>query len=143
MELNAELVIGVIIAIVIIGIIITIISKIFESIFFGIITAIVVVVMFTVTFGDGTQIIKTVSSFMSESIGEKIEDGYEFYKNKEKETPLIDADKVSEYVTDVFDENVSGLIEQTLPNILEEDRTKRKPSEIINDTISSVFDSQK
>lgn len=143
MELNMELIIGTIVAVVIIGLIITIVSKIFESIFFGIITAIVIVVMFTVIFGDGTQIIKTVSSFMSESVGEKIEDGYAFYKNKEKETPLIDADKVSEYVTDVFDENVSGLIEQTLPNMLEEDETKIRPSEIINDTISSVFDDQR
>ena len=86
--------------------IVFIVAKIFQSIFFGVVVAIVVAIAFTVFFGDGTGLIHYFASFMDEDVGTKIEQGYDYYKRKEQETPLLDADKVTEEASHVFESAV-------------------------------------
>lgn len=100
MFIKVALVLFVVIAVVFV------IGKIFQSIFFGIVVAVIVSILFTVFFGDGTGLIHYATSFLNDEIGQQIEDGYEFYKEREREKPLLDANKVSEQVSSVFEQAI-------------------------------------
>lgn len=102
MSLQMENILIVVGVLLVAAIIITVVAKIFESIFFGVIVAVIVCVLFTVFFGDGRDIVHYVSSFMNDDVGTKIEESYDYYKNKEQEKQLLDSDKVTEYVTNAF-----------------------------------------
>lgn len=102
MDLQMETVLVIIGVIFVVSLIIAIVSKIFESIFFGIIVAVIVCVLFTVFFGNGHDLVHYFASFMDDEVGMKIEESYDYYKEKEKEKPLLDSDKVTEYVTNAF-----------------------------------------
>lgn len=102
MSLQMENVLTVICFLFVATIIVAVVAKIFESISFCIVVAIVVCALFTLFFGDGYDIVHCVTSFMNEEVGVRIEESYGYYKEKEQENPLLDSDKVTEYVTNAF-----------------------------------------
>ena len=83
---------------------VTLLGRILQSIFLAIVVVVVVCIGFTVFFGDGREIVYTFTSFLNDEVGQKIEEGYEYYKSKEEQDQYIDPDKVTDYATSVFND---------------------------------------
>ena len=84
--------------------VVTLLGRILQSIFLAILVVAAVCIGFTVFFGDGRGIVYTFTSFLNEDVGQKIEEGYEYYKAKEEQDQYIDPDKVTDSATNVFNE---------------------------------------
>ena len=63
---------------------------------------IIVPMLFTVFFGDGGNIVDKVTEYLSPEVAEKVEQGYEYFKDQESEHPLLNHDKIQETVDDVI-----------------------------------------
>ena len=79
---------------------VTLLGRILQSI----LVVAAVCIGFTIFFGDGRGIVYTFTSFLNEDVGQKIEEGYEYYKAKEEQDQYIDPDKVTDSATNVFNE---------------------------------------
>ena len=77
-----------------------VIAAIHKAIKFALLAAavlIIISILFTLVFGDGRAIVHTFASFLNEDIGQKIEQGYEYYKGKEEQEQYLNVDKIAEY----------------------------------------------
>lgn len=64
--------------------------------------ACVIFVLFTVFWGDGTEYVSKLTSFMEPEHQQRVEEAYQYYKEKDAEDPIVDYDAVSSAVTDIF-----------------------------------------
>ncbi len=77
-----------------------VIAAIHKAIKFALLAAavlIIISILFTLVFGDGRAIVHTFASFLNEDIGQKIEQGYEYYKSREEQEQYLNVDKIAEY----------------------------------------------
>lgn len=81
---------------------VSILGRILQSIFLAVVVVLTVSLGFTLIFGDGREIVQTFASFLNEDVGQKIEQGYDYYKSKEEQDQYLDPDKITNYATDVF-----------------------------------------
>ena len=81
-------------------IVLLVIAAIHKAIKFVLLAAavlIIISILFTLVFGDGRAIVHTFASFLNEDIGQKIEQGYEYYKSREEQEQYLNVDKIAEY----------------------------------------------
>ena len=97
-----NLLVGIVLVVLVISIVIFIVSKIFQVLVFSVITAIIISISFSVIFGNGHDIIHFFTTFMDKDIAQKIEYGYDYYKEKEKESSLLNAEKIVESIGDIL-----------------------------------------
>lgn len=60
-------------------------------------------ILTTILWGDGATYVEKFASLFNPEIGSKIEQGYEYYREKDSEDPIVDLDKVNDTATDIFD----------------------------------------
>lgn len=84
-------------ALVIVFLIIAIIHRAVKFVLLAAAVLAIISILFTLVFGDGRAIVHTFASFLNEDIGQKIEQGYEYYKRKEEQEQYLDVDKIIEY----------------------------------------------
>ena len=65
---------------------------------------IIVPMLSTVFFGDGESIVDKATEYLAPEVAEKVEQGYEYFKEQESEHPLLNHDKIQETVDDVINQ---------------------------------------
>ena len=66
--------------------------------------AFLIIMLFTVFFGDGESIVDKATEYLAPEVAEKVEQGYEYFKEQESEHPLLNHDKIQETVDDVINQ---------------------------------------
>lgn len=85
---------------------VTILGRILQSLFLAVVVVLTVSLGFTLVFGDGREIVQAFTSFLNEDVGQKIEEGYDYYKSKEEQDQYLDPDKITDYATNVFSDKI-------------------------------------
>lgn len=84
-------------ALIIVFLVIAAIHKAIKFVLLAAAVLIIISILFTLVFGDGRAIVYTFASFLNEDIGQKIEQGYEYYKSREEQEQYLNVDKIAEY----------------------------------------------
>lgn len=91
------------VVILIVLLVICVIAKLFRVAVGLAAVLILIPILFTIVWGDGSKYIDALGGFMTEEHHERLEDGYQYYKEQDAKDPIIDYDKVVEGFTNVFD----------------------------------------
>lgn len=99
MELDLRLVFSVAVVIIVALLIIFIIKKAFVLVVFVALLALLVPPFYTVAFGDGTEIVASISEFFPEDIAEDINEKYAYYREKDIGNNILGADAADDVVS--------------------------------------------
>lgn len=110
-DLDAVISLGISLAIA--GFIFFIVLKLFHAFFAMIVLAIVIPILFTIFFGNGSNLVHDISSYLTPDVGQQVEQSYDYFKKKDFEDQIIDYQKISNKVSSVATEKFSYVIPKT------------------------------
>ena len=126
-NLTTILIVAAVVAIVLI--ILCIVAKLFKIAIGLCILSVVVPIIFTIFWGDGGRYVSTFESFFQPAYQQRIEDIYDYYKQKDSEDPFVNYDAVSNTVTDIFQHAFETVPQPSLqPDNIQDILDKYKPS---------------
>jgi len=116
-------------AVAIVLIILCIVAKLFKIAIGLAILYVVVPIIFTIFWGDGGRYVAKFASFFQPEYQQRIEDVYDYYKQKDAEDPFVSYDAVSNTVTDIFQHAFEAVPQPSLgPDDIQDILNKYKPS---------------
>lgn len=96
--LDLKIVCIAVIVVLLIALIAAIIKKALVICIFLVLLCLFVPPMYTVAFGDGTEIVATVASYMPEDLGRSIVQKYAYYQKKNAENDLLGANRSDDVI---------------------------------------------
>ena len=86
----------VIIILVIIVLVIGIITKLIKAAIMIAVAMVVIPTLFTVFFADGSHIVSKTAEYLPDDRAQLLEEGYQYFKDKEAQNPALDVEKIQE-----------------------------------------------
>lgn len=84
---------------------------------------IIIPILFTVLWGDGEDYVSKFASIFSPQIEQEINEGYQFYKEQDRQDPVVDLDQLEEYANHAID-SAKGAISSIFSHPEEDTPTK-------------------
>lgn len=128
--LNFELILTLTIVLVAAALILLVIMKLFKVAIGVGIAFVLIPMLFTLFFGDGSALIQQAAGYLPPETGQQLEESYDYFKEKESQDQLIDAEKVQEAVDDAKSSMQERL--QNLPQDLQKE--DGSPEQIVPDS---------